>query len=219
MRTSAPAPTTLPGNSAAPVARKHPSPTRVPFRCACGPTSTSVPIIDACLARPRTRAFSMTTVRSPTRISPSSAVSTAPNKMRASAPTKTAPHKTAVGATYALGWTCGALPRCSISIHTDCQAHRSSTAGDRIRNAEMSAPARALAGHSGWLIALSSGRCAAAAGWLWFARELPELVAVGGETEFAKVELPLADHGVVVPQTVLVGQRAQVTALGLGQRR
>jgi hypothetical protein len=91
------------GNSAAPVARKHPSHTRVPFRCACGPMSTSVPIIDACPARPRTRAFSMTTVRSPTRISPSSAVSTAPNKMRASAPTKTAPHKTAVGATYALG--------------------------------------------------------------------------------------------------------------------
>jgi hypothetical protein len=57
----------------------------------------------------------ITTLRAPTLISPSSALSTAPNRIRACGPIRTAPQMTAVGATYALGSICGARPRCSIS--------------------------------------------------------------------------------------------------------
>src|SRR4051812_7805893 len=66
--------------------------------------------------RPRTSAFSMTTVRSPTSTRPSSAVTTAPKRIRAPAPTCTSPHKTAFGATYADGSTVGLAPRCSINM-------------------------------------------------------------------------------------------------------
>ena len=58
----------------------------------------------------------MTTHRAPISIGPSSADSTAPNRIRASGPTRTSPDTTAFGATYALGSTTGALPRCSTSI-------------------------------------------------------------------------------------------------------
>ena len=88
-----------PGNSAAPVAMKQPASIVVPLTCACGPISTSSPIVAGCCSRPRISAFSMITQRSPTVIAPSSAVSTAPNRTRAPAPIVTSPHRTAVGAT------------------------------------------------------------------------------------------------------------------------
>jgi len=55
-------------------------------------------------------AFSMTTVRSPTQITPSSAMSTAPNRIKASVPMRTAARTTAVAATQALGSTRGVPP-------------------------------------------------------------------------------------------------------------
>ncbi|WP_340688055.1 hypothetical protein LCL61_18900 [Amycolatopsis coloradensis] len=82
-RTSPCPPKRAPGKTAQPVARKQPS----------------SPIRAGCAARPRTRAFSITAQRLPTRTSPFSAVSTAPKSTLASAPTRTFPHSTAVGAT------------------------------------------------------------------------------------------------------------------------
>jgi hypothetical protein len=53
---------------------------------------------------------------------PSSAVRTAQNSTRAPRPMRIAPHGTAVGATYALGWTSGTLPQCSTSTHPSVPA-------------------------------------------------------------------------------------------------
>src|SRR4051794_10925848 len=115
MRTSAPAPTRAPGNSAAPVAMNASSSTTTPLRCACGPTTTWRPIRAGWLARPRISALSMTIDCAPSSTGPPSSVSTAPNSTRQSGPTRTSPLSTAVGATHAVGSTCGRRPSCSIS--------------------------------------------------------------------------------------------------------
>ena len=109
IRTSLPAPSRAPGNSAAPVARKQlvldvgAVDVRVrPDEHVVARASPDVP------ARPRTSAFSITTQLRADLDPPSSAVSTAPNSTRAPAPTWTSPHTTAVGATYAEGrWWAG----------------------------------------------------------------------------------------------------------------
>ncbi len=60
---------------------------------ACGPISTASPISAGWSARPRTRAFSITTLFSPRRTSPFSAVSTAPCNTLQPSPRTTAPHR------------------------------------------------------------------------------------------------------------------------------
>ena len=132
IRTSTPRPSRAPGKSAQPVARKQPSPTSLPFTCACGPTSTSSPSRAGVAARPRTSACSITTQRAPIVTAPSSAVTTAPNSTRASGPTVTSPHSTAVGATYALGSTTGARPRCSTSTPAQLDAGIGNATGLRL---------------------------------------------------------------------------------------
>jgi hypothetical protein len=99
IRTSTSRPRRDPGNSDAPVAMKQPSPTSLPFTCACGPTSTSSPSRTGFALRPRSSAFSITTQRAPTSTEPSSALRTAPKSTRESAPTRTSPASTAFGAT------------------------------------------------------------------------------------------------------------------------
>ena len=99
IRTSAPAPSTLPGNSEAPVAMNVSLSTLLPLTCACGPIMTASPMCTGCPARPRTSACSITTVSEPMTTSPSSAVITAPCRMRTPGPRRTAPLTTADGAT------------------------------------------------------------------------------------------------------------------------
>jgi hypothetical protein len=103
----APAPASEPGNNAAPVAMKTSSSTVAPFTWACGPTRTASPISAGWSARPRTRAFSITTLFSPRWTSPFSAVSTAPCNTLLPSPSTTAPQSTADGATYADSGTIG----------------------------------------------------------------------------------------------------------------
>src|SRR4051794_34919967 len=106
-------PNAVPGNSAAPVAMNASSSTTTPLRCACGPTTTWRPIRAGWLARPRISALSMTIDCAPSSTGPPSSVSTAPNRTRQSGPTRTSPLSTAVGATHAVGSTCGRRPSCS----------------------------------------------------------------------------------------------------------
>jgi hypothetical protein len=102
IRISLPEPAADPGNKAAPVARKQPSPTCAPLTWACGPMRTSSPMTHGCRARPRRTAFSITTLRAPRVIWPSSAVS--PSALADSQ--GHAPHRGSTGRFGVCGLTC-----------------------------------------------------------------------------------------------------------------
>src|SRR6266508_4772929 len=89
------------GKSEAPAAMKASWSTSAPFTFAPGPIITSVPIETGSCGQARTTAFSMITVRAPTRTGASSATRTAPNMILQSSPISTSPQTTAVGAMYA----------------------------------------------------------------------------------------------------------------------